>query len=556
MITFEELGYKPEILQALEELGFTQPTPIQEQTAKVLIESDQDLVGLAQTGTGKTAAFGLPIVHDIETSEDYIHALILTPTRELCMQVSRDLAAYSKYINGVRTMAVYGGTDIVAQIKKLRKPPHVLVATPGRLIDLMNRGKIDLSQLEILVLDEADEMLNMGFKDDIETILQATPEERRTLMFSATMPKGVASIAKNYLYNPKEVTIGKKNESTANVQHHYYLTTSRNRYEALRRIVDAHPDIYGMVFCRTRAETKDVADKLLTHGYNADALHGDLSQGQRDTVMDKFRRKTLQILVATDVAARGIDVDNLTHVINYNLPDDTENYTHRSGRTGRAGKEGISIAIIHSREFGRLHEIERIINKKFEKQEIPGGWEICQNQLHHYFTKISDLEINENTIGEFLPSAIEKLGHLEKDELIKKVVAYEFQTLLNDYRNAPDLNIETPKKEQRQNRNGRNDRSHGRSRDRDDRSRRDSKSRGDSGVWEEMKVDRGSRHNVNPTHVIAMINKALGNRKSPVGRIKVNKGESIFEVKLMDSIALLQKGKVKFDGKDVKFFKD
>ncbi|MGB0432389.1 MAG: DEAD/DEAH box helicase, partial [Bacteroidia bacterium] len=458
---------------------------------------------------------------------------------------------------GIGVVAVYGGANINEQAKKIKRGAHIVVATPGRLKDMIRRKLVHIQQINYCILDEADEMLNMGFKDDIETILQATPEERRTLMFSATMPRDVASIAKNYLYNPLEVTIGKKNESTANVEHHYYLTSSRNRYEAIRRIVDAHPDVYGMIFCRTRAETKDVAEKLANHGYNADALHGDLSQAQRDTVMDRFRRKTLQLLVATDVAARGIDVDNLTHVINYNLPDDTENYTHRSGRTGRAGNKGISIAIIHSREFGRLHEIERIIQKKFEKQQIPNGWDICQNQLHHYFDKISTLEVNEKTVGEFIPSAIEKLGHLDKEELIRKMVAYEFQHLLNDYRNAPDLNIEPPKKEQRADRNsrgGRNDKGRNRDRNRDrDRDRGGDRS---SKGWEEMKIDRGSNHSVSPAQVIAIINKAMGTKKSPIGRIKIKKGESVFEVKLMDSIDLLQKGKVKFDGKDVKFFKE
>lgn len=570
MITFEDLGYKPEILKALTDLGFQTPTPIQEKTAQVLIETDQDLVGLAQTGTGKTAAFGLPIIHDIEVEDHYIHALILTPTRELCMQVCRDLESYAKHIKGVDILAVYGGTDIKTQINRLKRQPHVLVATPGRLIDLMNRGKVHLDQLEILVLDEADEMLNMGFKDDIETILQKTPDNRRTLMFSATMPRDVHAIAQKYLYNPQEVTIGNKNESTANVTHHFYLAQSSNRYNTLRRIVDAHPDIYGMVFCRTRAETKDVAEKLVNHGYNADALHGDLSQSQRDFVMDKFRRKSLQVLVATDVAARGIDVDNLTHVINYNLPDDVENYTHRSGRTGRAGKEGISIAIIHSREFGRLREIERIIKKKFEQQMIPSGLEICQSQLMHYFDKLVSIELNEGTIAEFIPAAIEKLGGLDKEELIKRIVAHEFQHLLHDYKNAPDLNIPAPKKERREREfrsDGRRDRDRGGRdggrergrdgrRDRDERAPRPRESRRDSdGNWESMTIDMGANHDINPSQVIAIINKALGNRNSSIGRIKINPSDAVFEVKLMESVALLEKKTVKFDGKDVKFFK-
>lgn len=544
MITFSDLGYRPEIIQALDDLGFEHPTPIQEQTAKILIETDSDLVGLAQTGTGKTAAFGLPIIHDIEVEDQMVQALVLTPTRELCLQVSKDLQSYSKYIDNLRILPVYGGTDIKTQIKKLNPSPHVLVATPGRLLDLLKRGKVRLGNLEILVLDEADEMLNMGFKDDIEEILSQTPSHRRTLMFSATMPKGVASIAKNYLYQPVEVTIGNKNESTNQVDHHFYLAASKDRYNALRRIVDAHPDIYGMVFCRTRAETKDVADKLMSHGYNADALHGDLNQAQRDYVMDKFRRKSLQLLVATDVAARGIDVDNLTHVINYNLPDDAENYTHRSGRTGRAGNQGISIVIVHSREFSRLREIEKIINKKFDQKQIPDGWEICQSQLHNFISKLKEVTVNEETVGSFIPTALEQLGHLEKEDLIRKVVTLEFQQLLKDYRNAPDLNIRAPKKE----RGGREKEQRGRNRD-----DRGSSKRG--GDWETLSVGMGSNHYLNPAQLIMIINKALGNRNSKIGKIKIGKTDSQFEVKLMESVALLETKNFKFKGKKVTFNK-
>ncbi|MBI3142863.1 MAG: DEAD/DEAH box helicase [Bacteroidetes bacterium] len=560
MTTFEDLGFKPEILKALSELGFETPTPIQEQTAKVLIETDQDVVGLAQTGTGKTAAFGLPIIHDVEPEITHIQSLILTPTRELCIQVSKDLEKYAKYLRGIKVLAVYGGTDIKAQIKKLTENPHILVATPGRLLDLINRGRVDLSELGILVLDEADEMLNMGFKDDIEEILGRTPENRRTLMFSATMPKEVSAIAKNYLYNPLEVTIGKKNESTNTVFHHYYVTTSSNRFNALRRIVDAHPDIYGMVFCRTRAETKEVAERLVNHGYNADALHGDLSQAQRDLVMDKFRKKNLQLLVATDVAARGIDIYNLTHVINYNLPDDAENYTHRSGRTGRAGKEGISIAIIHSREFNKLHEIERVIKKTFVQQMIPNGLEICQSQLMHYFNKISELKADKEGVSKFMDEAMERLGGLSKEELIEKMVAYEFQHLLNDYKNAPDLNIEPPKKEQRRrndgdSQGGRQDRwerggdnNKGRNRQRDNRG-------DDGGNWEQVSVNIGNNRRVSPPQIIAIINKALGNRRGQIGRIKINQSNSLVELRAQDTSAVLQVGSVKFDGEEVRFAK-
>lgn len=559
MTAFSDLGYKPEILKALAELGFETPTPIQEKTASLLINSDSDMVGLAQTGTGKTAAFGLPIVHDIEPEDNYIQALVLTPTRELCMQVARDLEAYAKYIKGTRILAVYGGTDIKTQIKKLRPSPQVVVATPGRLLDLIKRGNVKLGELEILVLDEADEMLNMGFKDDIEEILRQTPDDRRTLMFSATMPREVANIAKNYLYEPTEVTIGKRNESTSKVSHHVYVAASRDRYNALRRIVDVHPGVYAMIFCRTRAETKDVAERLAGHGYNADALHGDLSQSQRDYVMDKFRKKTLQLLVATDVAARGIDVDNLTHVINYNLPDDAENYTHRSGRTGRAGNEGISIAIIHSREFGRLREIERVINKKFEQQKIPGGWEVCQSQLVHFLEKLADTDVNENTIGSFLPAAMEHLASLEKEDLIKKIVSHEFQHLLSDYKNAPDLNIDASKKERGRNDRDRGRRDRGRDGDRGGRKKdRNTGVRGPSrgGNWEQVGIDMGTKDQMNPALLIGIVNKALGNKDSKIGRINIGTNESTFEVELMTSVALLERKKAKYRGKNVTFFKD
>lgn len=560
MTTFSDLGYKPEILKALAELGFETPTPIQEKTASLLINSDSDMVGLAQTGTGKTAAFGLPIVHDIDPESTHIQALVLTPTRELCMQVARDLESYSKHIKGTRILAVYGGTDIKTQIKKLRPSPQVVVATPGRLLDLIRRGNIKLGELEILVLDEADEMLNMGFKDDIESILNETPEDRRTLMFSATMPREVANIAKKYLYQPTEVTIGNRNESTSKVSHHVYVAASRDRYNALRRIVDVHPGVYAMIFCRTRAETKDVAERLAGHGYNADALHGDLSQSQRDYVMDKFRKKTLQLLVATDVAARGIDVDNLTHVINYNLPDDAENYTHRSGRTGRAGNEGISIAIIHSRESGRLREIERVINKKFQQQKIPSGWDVCQSQLVHFLEKLAGTEVNENSIGSFLPAAMEHLASLDKEELIKKIVSHEFQHLLNDYRNAPDLNIDASKKERGRREGGRDsgrnerrrDDSGGRKKDRDKGVRGPSR----GGNWEQVGIDMGTKDQLNPALLIGIVNKTLGNKDSKIGRINIGDDESTFEVELMTSVALLEQKKAKYRGKNVTFYKE
>ena len=368
MKTFEELGIDSKILKAISEIGFENPMPVQEQVIPLLLAENTDIVALAQTGTGKTAAFGLPVIQKIDVSDNYPQALILSPTRELCLQIASDLNDYSKYISGLKILPVYGGSSIESQIRTLKKGVQIIVATPGRLIDLMNRKMVKLDRISTVIMDEADEMLNMGFTESINEILAAIPEERNMLLFSATMPAEIAKIAKNYMSNPKEVVIGSKNEGAENIKHVYYLVHAKDKYLALKRIADYYPNIYGIIFCRTRRETQEIADQLIQDGYNADSLHGELSQAQRDAVMQKFRVKNLQLLVATDVAARGLDVDNLTHVINYGLPDDIETYTHRSGRTGRAGKKGTSIAIIHVKEKGRMRDIEKIIGKKFEKR--------------------------------------------------------------------------------------------------------------------------------------------------------------------------------------------
>lgn len=440
MNEFETLGLAEPILRAVKDLGFTSPTPIQQQAIPLLLTEDTDLVGLAQTGTGKTAAFGLPLLHQIDFSQRDTQAIVLCPTRELCLQITKDLLNYSKYINGAKVVPIYGGVSIDKQIRELSSGAQIIVGTPGRTIDMMERGKIKLGKVNVVVLDEADEMLNMGFKEDIDTILATTPDSKRTWLFSATMPSEVARIAKNYMSNPKEISVGSKNSGATNITHEYYVVHERDRYKALKRIIDFYPDIFGIIFCRTKNDTQMIAEHLMKDGYDADALHGDLSQAQRDKVMARFRSKNLQVLIATDVAARGIDVNNVTHVIHYSLPEDVENYTHRSGRTARAGKSGTSIAIINTREAGKISQIERIIKSKFERKEVPRGVEVCEKQLFHLINKIHDTEVDEQEIATYLDKAYEEFSDLSKEELIKKVVSLEFNRFLSYYKNAPDLN--------------------------------------------------------------------------------------------------------------------
>lgn len=439
-MTFEELGLNSSLMQAIHDLGYKEPTPIQQQAIPLLTNKSTDVVALAQTGTGKTAAFGFPILNSIDASDKDTQALILAPTRELCLQITNDLKNFGKYVKGLNITAVYGGASIENQIREIKNGSQIIAATPGRLVDLIERRAVKLQTINIVVLDEADEMLNMGFKDDLDTILEQTPETKNTWLFSATMPKEVERIAKNYMNNPAEISAGKRNEGAENIKHLYYLVNQRDRYLALKRIADFYPEIFGMVFCRTKAETQQVADALIKDGYSADALHGDLSQSQRDFVMKRFRNRTLQMLVATDVAARGIDVDNITHVINYNLPEDAENYTHRSGRTARAGRSGISIAIITPKETGRIKDIERIINKKFEHASIPEGVEVCEKQLFHLVKKLHDVEVRDEDIEKYLPKVYEELKDLSKEELIKRFVSEEFNRFYDYYQNAPDLN--------------------------------------------------------------------------------------------------------------------
>ena len=426
MKTFEELGLEPELIKAIDEIGYESPMPIQEEVIPYLLGQGNDVIALAQTGTGKTAAYGLPLLQKVKKDKDGVQAVILSPTRELCLQIADDLKDYSKYLDYIHVLAVYGGADIGSQIKALKRGVQIIVATPGRLIDLMERKAARLDEVENVVLDEADEMLNMGFTESIDAILAGVPKNRNTLLFSATMSRDIEKIARNYLTDPKEIVVGSRNEGAEKVNHEYYLVHARDKYAALKRIVDYQPKIYAIVFCRTRMETQEVADKLIQDGYNAEALHGELSQAQRDLTMQKFRQKRVQLLVATDVAARGLDVDELTHVINYGLPDDIESYTHRSGRTGRAGKRGTSISIVHLREKGKIRRIEKEIGKKFVRGHLPSPKDICTKQLYNVIDKLERTEVDEQQIASFMPEVMRKLDWMDKDDIVKSIVASEF----------------------------------------------------------------------------------------------------------------------------------
>lgn len=449
MNKFEALGLNDSIVKAVTELGFENPTPIQEKVIPALLAGTADLVALAQTGTGKTAAFGLPLISLIDFNSRDTQALIMCPTRELCMQITRDLQNFTKYMHGANIVAIYGGASIEQQTREIRRGAQIIVATPGRMNDMIDRRRVNLNNVRFAVLDEADEMLNMGFKEDLDTILSETPEEKNTWLFSATMPDEVLRISKNYMTNPLELTAGVKNQGNDNIEHVYYVVHARDKYAALKRIADSNPDIFAIVFCRTRIETQEIADSLIKDGYGADALHGDLSQAQRDHVMKRYRSRSLQMLVATDVAARGIDVNDVTHVINYNLPDEIENYTHRSGRTARAGKQGVSIAIINMKEVGKIRIIERIIKKKFIQGRIPTGFEACEKQLFSLVNKIHNVEVNEAAIEAYLPKIYEELNDLSREDIIKRFVSTEFNRFLDYYKNAPDLNVNMSRERER-----------------------------------------------------------------------------------------------------------
>ena len=521
MKTFEELGVSAEIRRAIEEMGYENPMPVQEEVIPYLLGEGNDVVALAQTGTGKTAAFGLPLIQKTDVKNRVPQALILCPTRELCLQIAGDLNDYSKYIDGLKVLPVYGGSSIESQIRMLKAGVHIIVATPGRLIDLMDRGVAKLDNIINVVMDEADEMLNMGFTESIDAILEKVPQDRNTLMFSATMSAEISRIAKQYLKDAKEITIGVKNEGTKNVNHIAYMVHAKDKYNALKRIADYYPQIYGIIFCRTRKETQEIADKLIQDGYNADSLHGELSQAQRDLVMAKFRQRHLQLLVATDVAARGLDVNDLTHVINYGLPEDVEVYTHRSGRTGRAGKTGISIAIMNLREKGRMREIERIINKKFTLGAMPSGKEICEQQLIKVIDDIEKVKVNEEEIETFLPGIYRKWEWLSKEDLIKRVVSMEFNRFLEYYSNAPE--IETPGvKEQREADKENKRKSHGT--DKEKTSRKAEKG------FARLFLNMGKTDGFFATQIIDLINRNTKNMRVNVGRIDLMQNFSFFEV--------------------------
>lgn len=528
-MTFKELGVREDILRAVEELGFEYPMPVQEKVIPHLLCEDSDVVALAQTGTGKTAAFGLPVLQRIDADKVSPQALILSPTRELCLQIGSDLADFSKYMPQVKVLPVYGGSSIESQIRSLRRGVQVIVATPGRLIDLIGRGVVSLADVHTVVLDEADEMLNMGFLESIDEILASVPENRKMLMFSATMPTEIASIAKKYMHNPEEFVVGNRNEGAASVNHVYYMVSAKDKYLALKRAADYNPNIYGIVFCRTRRDTQEIADKLIADGYNAEALHGDLSQQQRDIVMRKFRDGVVSLLVATDVAARGLDVNNLTHVINYGLPDDTAVYTHRSGRTGRAGKTGVSIAIVHSREKGKIREIEKKIGKKFERKEVPTPKQIIEKQLYNLADRLERVEVDEEEIGKYLPGVSRKLEWLSAEDLLKRVMSLEFNRLLDYYRDAPQIDLadEKPSKERKK---------EARKPLTDAEKDRRTAEKGMARIY----INLGKADGFFASNLIDILNHNIPGKRINVGRIDLLPGYSLFDVDKADARRVIE----------------
>ena len=527
MMTFEELGLDGRLVQATDALGFKQPTPIQEKAIPVLLSGTTDLVGLAQTGTGKTAAFGLPLLQLIDAKDKYPQALVVCPTRELCMQIVNEIELFKKFITGMHVVAVYGGTSIGAQIRDLKRGIQIVVATPGRLIDLIERKAINLEQIKYVVLDEADEMLNMGFQDDIEFILQNTPNRESTWLFSATMPPEIRRVSKKYMKQPVEITVGKMNTANKNVDHQYYVASAQHRYDALKRLIDFNPGIYGIIFTRTKADAQAIAEKLTREGYDIDALHGDLTQQQRDKVMGEFRDKTLQLLIATDVAARGIDVQGITHVINYELPDDVEVYTHRSGRTGRAGNTGICMSVIHSREIGKIRQIERMVQVPFHKLEIPAGKDVCRKQFYHFMDNLLQLDIEDDSYEPYIPMLEEKFADVSKEEVLKRLAAHEFKRFLKYYENAEDLNVRERTREYRE-------------RDpkafterRDITRRRDTRGRefgGNGGDYTKLFVNLGTKDGFYKASFLQFILDMSDLKKDSLGRIDMKEMNSWIEV--------------------------
>ena len=550
METFNDIKLSKQITKSLSELGFVKPTPIQAKTIPLLMDSNNDLIGSAQTGTGKTAAFGIPSIHLTDLSDSRTQTLILCPTRELCMQVTSDIKTYSKYVDNLGVVPIYGGASMEVQIRAIKKRSQIVVGTPGRTKDLLKRKKLFIDRVERVILDEADEMLSMGFKDDLDFILSKISTDNQKLFFSATMPKKLSSIVKQYMNNPVTVAVDPVNTASTNVKHIVHMVQARDRYEVVKRIADINPTIYGIVFCRTRRETKDIASKLVYDGYNADALHGDLSQSQRDDVMRKFRKGQLQLLVATDVASRGLDVNDLSHIINFNLPDDPEVYTHRSGRTGRAGRKGISIAIVHSRETRKVRDIEKLSGVRFEKKLVPTGEDICKKQLFSLIEKIKSVQVDNEKIEPFLDTINEKLEGLSREQLIKQFVSAEFNRFVSYYKNARDINLNS--KDSRDGGGRKNRSNRDRSRNNRDKSR-NNKDRSSRVKFSRFHINVGSKNNVNPVKLIGLINDNLKSKNMEIGKIEIMKGFSFFEIdeKFSKSLAGALNGK-KFNGTIVK----
>ena len=536
MKTFEELGVSGEIRRAIEELGFVQPMPVQEAVIPYLLGNQNDVIALAQTGTGKTAAFGIPLLMRIDTSWRDTQALVLSPTRELCLQITDDIRDFAKYMDGVHVEAVYGGASIEPQMRALKKGVNIIVATPGRLIDLKNRGYVHLEQVTNIVLDEADEMLNMGFSDSINEIFESLPENHNTLMFSATMSREVERVAKKYLHDYHEIVVGSRNEGAENVNHVYYLVNAKDKYLALKRIVDYYPRIFAIIFCRTKLETQEIADKLIKDGYNAESLHGDLSQPQRDLTMQKFRQHLTQLLVATDVAARGLDVDDLTHVINFGLPDDIENYTHRSGRTGRAGKKGTSISIVHSREKFKIRNIEKEIGKEFVKAEIPSAEEICKKQLYKVMDQIVKTDVDDQEIAPFMQDINRYFEYIDKEELIKKIVSLEFGKFLAYYAEAPEIEAVVP--DRKKEKKPQND-------------KQKVQNKAQKG-YRRLFINHGKRDGFYPGELMQTLNRFVGGRQE-VGHIDLLDTISYFEVPEKDAKkVMIQLTGIRYKGRQVR----
>ena len=504
MKKFKEIGVNQQICKAIAELGFANPTEVQKKSIPFLLTNDSDLISLAQTGTGKTAAFGIPAIQQIDLDNKNVQVIILCPTRELCVQICKDMESYSKYVDGIKLLAIYGGVNIQNQIKSLKKGVHIIVGTPGRTKDLLNRKLLKLELVNRVVLDEADEMLSMGFKDELDFILEKTSEEKQTMLFSATISKEVRNIAKRYMRDAKEISVSRINSSAKNIQHHIYDVSSRNKYEALKRIADFNPNIYAIIFCRTKRHTKEITNKFILEGYNADAIHGDLSQNQREEVMQRFREKSLQILIATDVAARGLDVDDITHVINYSLPDDPEVYIHRSGRTGRAGKSGISIVISNKSEVRKIKLIEKKGAIKFQYKDVPSGNEICSNQLYTLIDKIENTNVDEKQIQPFLENIYKKLEWLTREELIKRFVSAEFNRFLKYYKESNTLKASKSKKRDSRNRNNK--------------------------TLTSFSINIGRKHRATPLDIISIVNRALKSNDIEIGKIELSRYHTVFEI--------------------------